>query len=41
MLAKNLLVNDQITALYQTNVSPKELYQTLWTTKMKFEKLLG
>ena len=25
MLAKNLPVNDKIAALYQTNISPKEL----------------
>ena len=35
MLARNLLANDKITALYQTNISPKALHQT----KMNFEKL--
>ena len=35
MLARNLLVNDKITALYQTNISLKALHQT----KMNFDKL--
>ena len=35
MLARNLLVNDRVTALYQTNILPKALHET----KMNFEKL--
>ena len=35
MLARNLLVNDKVTALYQRNISPKALHQT----KMNLEKL--
>ena len=34
------LVNDKITALCQTNMSPVS-YETLQTTKMNFEKLLS
>ena len=40
MELKKLLVNDKITASYKTDVS-QELFQTLQTTKMNFEKLLG
>ena len=35
MLARNLLVNDKIKALYQTNIPPKALHKT----KMNFKKL--
>ena len=41
-LARNLFVNDKITASYQANTlkftSPNALYQTLQTTKNEFWK---
>ena len=39
-LEKKLLPNDKITASCPINI-PQAVYQTLQTTKMNFEKLLG